>query len=104
MERCEILSVERDSWTKCWWIVRVRSQRGKGWVILFTITRDREFIHLRIVDEERLKNDVQYMPQRFYIPIDKRTLHRLYPGNESEVPKFFNRIVLPFVLEKISDF
>jgi hypothetical protein len=63
-----------------------------------------EFIHVRVVDLERFRNDKGYMPKRFYIPIDKRTLHRLYPGNASEVPKFFNRIVLPFVLEKISDF
>ena len=101
--RCEILSIEKDSWTKCWWEVKVRS-RSREWVILFSVTRDMEFIHVRVVDLERFKKDKEYMPKRFYIPIEKRTLKRLYPANESEVPRFLFNIVLPFLHENLREF
>ena len=99
---CEILSIERDSWTKCWWDLKVRSPRGKEWIVLFTVTRDMEFIRVEVTNRERVKNF--QLPTRFYIPIDRRTLRRLYPGNESEVPRFFYRIVLPFLLENFGEF
>jgi hypothetical protein len=99
--RCEILSIERDRWTKCWWDLKVR-HAGKEWIVLFTVTRDMEFIRVEVTNRERVKNF--QLPHRFYIPIDKRTLKRLYPGNESEVPRFFYRIVLPFLIQNFGEF
>jgi len=101
--RCEILSVKKDDWTRCWWEVKVRS-RSREWVILFSVTRDMEFIHVRVVDLERYRTDKSYMPKRFYIPISRRKLHRLYPANANEVPRFFNEIVLPAVCENVREF
>jgi hypothetical protein len=103
MAQCEILAVKKDDWTKCWWEVKVLS-RSREWVILFSVTRDMEFIHVRVVDLERFNADKGYMPKRFYIPISRRTLHRLYPANESEVPRFFYQIVLPFLRENLREF
>jgi hypothetical protein len=103
MAQCEILEVKKDDWTKCWWEIKVLS-RSREWVILFSVTRDMEFIHVRVVDLGRFRTDKSYTPIRFYIPISRRTLHRLYPADANEVPRFFNRIVLPAVLEKIPDF
>jgi hypothetical protein len=103
MAQCEILEVKKDDWTKCWWEVKVLS-RSREWVILFSVTRDMEFIHVRAVDLERFRTDKGYMPKRFYIPIEKRTLKRLYPANESEVPRFLSNIVLPFLRENLREF
>jgi hypothetical protein len=103
MAQCEILEVKKDDWTKCWWEIHVRS-RSRKWVILFSVTRDMEFIHVRVVDLERFRTDKSYMPKRFYIPISRRKLHRLYPADANEVPRFFNEIVLPAVRENVHEF
>jgi hypothetical protein len=36
--------------------------------------------------------------------LEKRTLKRLYPANESEVPQFLFNIVLPFLRENLREF
>jgi hypothetical protein len=61
-----------------------------------------EFIRVQVTNRERVKNFQP--PHRFYIPIDRRTLKRLYPGNESEVPRFFYHIVLPFLIQNFREF
>jgi hypothetical protein len=100
-KQCEVLNAKYDKYS-LFWVLEVRSAKGKLWTVVFTHTSGFEDVEWRVLTRDA--NGYWQRHGRGFITIPHRKMLKVYPQTVPDAIKFFHNTILPHILTCFPEF